>query len=332
MKNLFFIPISFFVLFATNIYGSETSKATNTTFTHCIWDAWFKYPTHNQSYPAGKDIYVKVNPKKYQDIAYMELYINGQYIRKESHYPYEWAKPNSSGDQPLRNMNPGTYQLKVKIRDKCGQTNYKHLTFYIKGGGGGNTCHFTNPLSELNWLKNFKSQYPNYVICEYKKNGKTYFKIFPCGQNHCTIYWYDCHGNKVCQVQSGHSTPQIVQGAHKVKCWWTPCNTGNDNCEWQSWFKYPYKNATYPKGADVYVRVDTKKFQDIAYIQLYINGKFVRKESYSPYEWAKGSGNSDHYLRNMHPGNYKLVAKIKDKCGKYHEIETWFTVHGSLSN
>ena len=324
MKNLALISITFFAFLITNMYGSASTE-TSTGFTHCIWDAWFKYPSQNKSFPYGSDVYVRVDPKKYHDIAYMELFINGKYIRKESHYPYEWAKSNSNGDHLLRNMNPGTYKLKVKIKDKCGHVHYKHRTFYITPHEGPNLCHFTNPLIDLSWLKHIKNKYPNYVICEYKKNGKTYFKIYPCGQNHCTIYWYNCHGTKVAQVHSSHPTPHIVKGAHKIKCWWKPCNSGNQ-CEWQSWFKYPQQNASYPKGADIYVRVDTKKHQDIEYIQLYINGKYVRKESYYPYEWAKGSGNSDHYLRDMHPGNYTLVAKIKDKCGKFHEIKTHFHV------
>ena len=55
--------------------------------TNCTWKSWFKYPANNGSYEAGKDIYTKVDPQKYQDIAYMEMYINGKFIRKESQYP-----------------------------------------------------------------------------------------------------------------------------------------------------------------------------------------------------------------------------------------------------
>ena len=61
-------------------------------------------------------------------------------------------------------------------------------------------------------------------------------------------------------------------------------------------------------------------------MQLYVNGKFVRKESSYPYEWAKGSGNTDNYLRNLKRGTYNLKARVKTKCGKWYEYYCKFYV------
>jgi hypothetical protein len=54
-------------------------------------------------------------------------------VRKESQYPYEWGRPNSNGDQILRNLSPGSHTLKVKIVDKCGKVTYqtKEISIYV---------------------------------------------------------------------------------------------------------------------------------------------------------------------------------------------------------
>lgn len=231
MKNLTLLMIFFAALFTTNLSAD----------TYCTWDSWFKYPKNNQSYEAGKDVYVKVDPKNYRDIHYMELYVNGKFVRKESSYPYEWGRPHSSGDHQLRNMRAGKYKLEVRIKDKCGQWHKKYCIIIVKG-------HHNDPTS--------------------------------------------CH------------------------------------CEWDSYFKYPKSNGTYPKGKDVYVRVEPKNYRDIAMMELYLNGKFIRKETSYPFEWARPNSNGDHYLRNLHPGTYKLKVRIKDKCGRWHEKYCIFYVKG----
>lgn len=323
MKKLIFLPILMMLLATITSFAGESN---------CKWDSYFKYPQNGATYQAGSDVYVRVNAKYKQYISYMGLYLNGSYIRKESSSPYEWCKSGSSGDQKLRNMHPGTYKLKAKIKDKCGYQHYIYCTFYVKGNGGHqNHCDFNNPLHDLNWLKKIHQKYSNYTICQYKKNGKVLFKIFKCGVSHYEEYWYDCEGHMICKFMNGHSNSK-VSGAHFVKCWYKGCGGGNngnnnDHCEWKSWYKYPQKNKTYSQGSDVYVRVDTKKYQDIAYMELYVNGQYIRKESSYPYEWCKGNGNSDHKLRNMHKGTYKCRVRIKDKCGKYHEEYTTFYVH-----
>ena len=98
---------------------------------YCNWNSWFKYPQHNKHYNYGCDVYVRVDCQKYQDIEWMELYMNNQFIRKESQYPYEWCKNGSNGDYKLRNMKKGCYHLKVRIKDKCGKINEKTCTFYV---------------------------------------------------------------------------------------------------------------------------------------------------------------------------------------------------------
>ena len=239
MKNLFLFFIAAFLAFTSDV-SAKAVETTSESFT-CNWNSWFKYPKNNATYDAGKSVYVRVDAQRHQDISFMELYVNGKFVRKETSYPYEWAKGSGSSDHYLRNLKPGTYKLKVRIKDRCGKYHEKYCTFRVKGGhdNGGNT------------------------------------------------------------------------GGH---------------CEYKAWFKYPSNGKTYRTGSDVYVKLDAQHYNKMKYVELYINGRLIRKETSYPYEWAKGSGNSDHYLRNMKRGSYSLKVRIKTKCGGWHEYYCKFYV------
>lgn len=220
MRNLIYL---FALTFSFSLSASAESSEASFETPSCNWNSWFQKPQCGNTYPTGTDLYVKVQPQNYYDIYYMELWVNNHYIRKENNYPYEWAKPGSNGDHYLRNLQPGTYKLKVKIKDKCGYKHYKYCTIYVTGGGGG-------------------------------------------------------------------------------------------YCQKDFWYKYPQCGKTYTTGSDLYVRVDPQKYQDVKYMELWVNGHYIRKENNYPYEWAKGSS-GDNYLRNLQAGTYKLKVKMKDKCG-----------------
>lgn len=319
MKNLALFLLAVVSLFTTDLLALGSIASSSEAETICVWDSWFKYPKANGNYDQGKDIYVRVDPRKYHDISYMELFINGKFIRKETSYPYEWGKQNGGGDHYLRNMKPGTYKLKVKIRDRCGRYHEKYCTIYVKGHGGGHACHFNNPLHDLHWLKDLKHKHPDYAICEYKINGKRLFKLYRTGVSHYTEYWYDCTGYLVCKFNNGFPSDK-VKHARLVKCWYN-CH-GHDTpqyCNFKFWFKYPIANKHINKGEDIYVKVDVDNYKDVEYMALYINGKFVRKETSAPYEWGKPHSNGDNYLRRMHPGTYKILVKVRDRCGKTYE-------------
>jgi hypothetical protein len=348
MKNLAIIIIAaFFALtnnsFAKNIHAtSETSS--------CTWKSWFKYPKNNASYEEGKSIYVRVDPQKYHAIAYMELYVNGKFIRKESQYPYEWCKGTGLSDSYLRHLKKGTYKLKCKFKDKCGQYHEIYCTIYVKGHEGD---HDPNP-DHCDYKAWFK----------YPQNGK-YFNpgtdvyVRLDVQNYHYIKYVELYVNgKFVRKESGYPYEwckgsgdhdgylrNLKPGTYRIKArvydkcgkykdYYTTIYVKDGNhdddhqqtCKYKSWFKYPKNNATYKYGDDVYVRVDTEKYQHIAEMQLYINGNFVRKETQYPYEWCKGSGNSDSYLRNLKRGTYNLKVRVKTKCGKWYEYFCKFYV------
>ncbi|MEM6316237.1 MAG: hypothetical protein AAF960_01125 [Bacteroidota bacterium] len=99
---------------------------------YCNTNYWYMTAKHGQHCQKGKDLYVKVGAQKASDVEYMELYINGYRVRREMNAPYEWGRPNGGSDQYLRNMKPGTYQLKCKIKTRCGEIIWKKSTVYVK--------------------------------------------------------------------------------------------------------------------------------------------------------------------------------------------------------
>ena len=347
MKNIFHLTL--LAIFSCLLIPLQSIASESEEMTYCEWSSWFKYPQHNAHYNYGKDIYVRVDPKKYHDISYMELYVDGKYIRKETKYPYEWCKGSGNSDHYLRNLSPGKHCLKVKIKDKCGYVHYKEICIWIDGNGGENhNCHWKS------WFK-----YPQHNG-SYHKGKDVYVKVQP--EKYQDIQWMElyidgqfirketsypyewCKGSG----NSDHHLRNMQPGTYKLKCrikdkcgkyheiyctfhvTGTGGGTGGGDyyCAFDYWFQKPQANSTYPTGSNVYVKVNPAKYQDVEYMELYINNQYIRKETSYPYEWCKGSGNSDHQLRNMQPGTYTLKCVMKTKCGKKYEKYHTFQVQG----
>lgn len=321
--------------------GGNTGNTGN-----CDWNFNYNFNcgTH---YNAGHNLYVKANPTKHQDIDWMELYVNNQMVRKETGYPFEWAKSNSSGDNQLRNMQPGTYTIKIKVKDKCGKYHEKTCVVYIDAHNGGNTGNTQN--CDWNFNYNFNCG------THYNAGHNLYVKANPT--KHQDIDWMELYVNnqlvrkessypfewaksnsngdsRLRNMQPGTYTIKIkvkdkCGKYHEKTCvvYIDAHNGGNHNtqCNWNSSYQYP-NNTHYPNHTNLYVKVQPNKHQDIDWMELYVNNQLVRKESSYPYEWAKQGSNGDSYLRNMRPGKYTLKCKIKDKCGQYHEKVKTITI------
>ncbi|MBK8502588.1 MAG: hypothetical protein IPL46_10440 [Saprospiraceae bacterium] len=318
MKTNLLLALILLVGLADKVSAKISYLALEQSYFSCTWNAWFDYP-NKHNFTSGEDVYVRVKTQKYQDISFIELYCNNTYIRKESTQPYEWCNNNSSGDQYLRNLGPGNYTLKAKIKDRCGS--YHYITYdIVVTGSNNNYCQFGNPLNDLYWLKQIKQSHPNYKICEYKKNGKTYFQAFQCGITHFGIKWYDCEGNFICEHLNTTPPCGVVSGAQFKKCWYDPCgvNSGNNpGCIWNSEIQHQFASLGSSK---MYVKVEPQRYQDIVYIDLYLDNHYIRRENTYPYEWGKFNSSGDQALKSLIPGNHMLKAKVKDKCGQVHEI------------
>ena len=97
----------------------------------CSVDFDFNRPHADQHFDSDSRVYVRVDTDRSHDIDTMELFIDDQPIRTESRYPYEWSKSNSNKDSKLRHMQPGTYNLMVRVLDKCGDYHEKTRSFFV---------------------------------------------------------------------------------------------------------------------------------------------------------------------------------------------------------
>ena len=140
-----------------------TDRTQATSRGGCDNRAWFYRPFHKKNYHVGTDLYVKVGVANKHDIAYMELYVNDEYVRTERKYPFEWGKPHADNDHYLNDMQRGTYELKVKVVDNCHRYYYKYITIYV--GNHYNHCNYNS------WFKTPKqgSYHP--------KNTDLYVKV-----------------------------------------------------------------------------------------------------------------------------------------------------------
>ena len=298
---------------------------------NCFDGAFFDAPRNGKTYEVGSDIYTHIIPDQKDQIASISLYINGKYIRKEISFPFEWATGNDSNDKYLRNLKPGVYTLKARIKNKCGGVSWEECIFYIKYGPISNReeyCVINNPLKDFEWLKEIHKESPDHFIAMYKKKGRPLFRVYTCSLKR--NYWYDCKGNQLSSSQSG---ARFYKYYHKPNCSAPDGEMGGGagtdpggQCDVKGWFKYPRNQSSYRYGKNVYVRFDVNNYKEIQQIDLYINQRFVRTERSYPFEWCKDNGDSDPQMRNLKRGTYRLKARIKSKCGQWSEVTCKFYV------
>ena len=83
---------------------------------------------------AGKssvDVYVKVQPNSYKVIKFMDLFIDGKFVRRDNQTPFEWGKKYSYFDKALKGVSIGKHKLTVKVVDNCGKVRLQNRYFYV---------------------------------------------------------------------------------------------------------------------------------------------------------------------------------------------------------
>lgn len=348
MKKFALMILALPLFLTANLFANDDFEITVGDSYNCYWECDYKYPSYNKHYNEGEDVYVRIDPKKYQDIEWMELYCNGHLVRKEMQYPYEWCNGSGNSDHYLRNMKAGTYKLKCKIKTKCGEYYEKFCTIYVDGGDYGGGGGYGNCNYEC-WFYNCKPYYNEgedvYVKVEAKKHQDIEWMELYCNGKLVrkeTTYPYEwCKGSGNSDGYLRNMKPGNYKLFCKVK---DKCGDyheyyceivvkphggggGHDHCEWNCWFEYPKSPSGCSYGKPLYVKFTPKKYHDIEWVELYCDGKLIRKETQYPYEWCKGSGNSDYYLRSLKKGQHKLMAKWLDKCGDYHQEYYSFNVN-----
>lgn len=92
-------------------------------------DVRFKTPAHETLLAAGSELDVVVNATSaVSTIENVRLFINDTLVRQESTAPYQWR---SNQDDILKNLAPGTYQLRAEARDAANNVMSTNMTIYV---------------------------------------------------------------------------------------------------------------------------------------------------------------------------------------------------------
>ena len=325
---------------------------------YCDYTCKFQYPYNEQRYQYGKAVSVKLDIKNYQKVKYVECYVDGKFIRKETSYPYEWCRSGSRGDDYLRKLPKGKHKITCKVYDICGKWKEYHCWIWIDGHGGGGypdddgpaycdyTCKFQYPYDQQHYeygkpvsvkldIKNYqkvkyvecyvgnklisrKTKYP-YEWCRPNYRGDDYLRKLPVGKHKIICKVYDHCGKW-----------------KEYVCWvWIDGHGGGGHpggggyCNYKAYFKYPRENQQYNYGNPVHVKLEIDKYHEVKYVECYVDGQFVSREDRPSYEWAKPGTGSDRALRNLGKGKHKITCKVYDKCGKWKEYHCWVVIgHG----
>ncbi|MEM9444626.1 MAG: S8 family serine peptidase [Verrucomicrobiota bacterium] len=99
-------------------------------------------------------IYIEAEASSKKKISKVELYLDGQLVRKDTSPKYKWDQ----ADPDLVGLKPGTYDLKLKATDKKGATAQAFETLTIGGGAGNQSPKvYFDELSTLHLDKKYKS-------------------------------------------------------------------------------------------------------------------------------------------------------------------------------
>lgn len=96
-------------------------------------------------------------------------------------------------------------------------------------------------------------------------------------------------------------------------------------------FATPLNNESFVAGASIGAVINAADSNgSISNVRLYIDGSFVRQESFDPYEWGISHPSvSDPALENLAAGTYSLIAQATDNDGNIKEDSISVTVTGA---
>ncbi len=321
--------------------------------------AYFQYPANGRTFEFGSTIYVRVQVGSPAQVDRIVLYSNGARVRTEERDPYEWARSDGRGDNALRNLREGDYQLRAVVHDVCGQNHEYVSNFSIRpdetGGsadnGQINACNgnarFVRPsvgavfdpdedfdvevtperrqdiehieLYVNDALIRREVRHP-YEWGDRRGRLHQYLRTLPPGSYALRARVIDeCGGETVVERQIQTGVSQDFDDDLNVEIGGPAAPDAA--CDLTAVFAEPPIGAQEADGDRLYVRIEPNDQTDVDSIDLYFNGEFVRTEERYPYEWARRGGGSDSPLRNVPPGLHTITAIVNGDCGAPLQIE-----------
>ena len=149
--NQFLVPFLFIPLIACGGGGGgDGNDDPDPGDTNNPPSASFSQPLENTSIAEGNSLHVIVEANDSDgSIASVRLSLNGVLVREDSESPFEWANPDLSNDEALRNMAPGDYTLTAVAVDNDGAETSINREFTVTTNSDQNAppvVSFTQPL------------------------------------------------------------------------------------------------------------------------------------------------------------------------------------------
>ncbi|MEM9884318.1 MAG: Ig-like domain-containing protein [Bacteroidota bacterium] len=304
---------------ATDDDGATTEQTVNISVTASTSGnpiVTFILPTNGQSYSSGADVTVEVDATDDGRIRYIDLYLDGTFVRREGISPYQWGL-STQNDALLANMSTGTYTLEAIATDDEGNTGSSSITFTVEGGNNNlaPSLSFVNPTSGDNLMAggNLNVEVNATDSDGVVANVELFYDGVSQGDDNTTPYQWII-ANLTVGTHSLRAIATDDDGAtteQSISVRVSASQSGDPNVV----FVMPTDGQNYAAGSDVMVEVNaTDEDGSIRFVDLFLNGQFVRREGISPYEWGL-STQSDALLANMSAGSYTLEAIATDNDG-----------------
>ena len=164
----------------------------------------FVTPEHREIFPTGTHIYVVVEAESPgRTIAYVDFYVNNQFVRRETNARYIWGK----NDEKLKNLETGTYTLRAVTYDSEGDSAVAIQKLFIQepkyDSGGPPDVFITHPAPGSRWQN--ETDLAVKVVAFDEETSIQYVRLFLdnvfVGEK--TRYPYQWEGNGVLQDLSG---------------------------------------------------------------------------------------------------------------------------------
>ena len=93
--------------------------------------SFFSTPADGAVFMQGDSVIVNVEASDPNgEVDNVKLYLNGEFLRLEGVVPYEWGH-RSNLDPELKNMQPGTYEIRALVEDNDGETSESSITISV---------------------------------------------------------------------------------------------------------------------------------------------------------------------------------------------------------
>lgn len=294
----------------------------------------FVTPTDGQVFPNGTSVVVEVNATDSDgSINNVELFLDGNFVRRESIAPYQWGLPTQN-DPELANMSPGTYMLKAVATDNEGKMNSDSISFTISNDGVGSnippTVSFTTPTDGQTFQEGANlSVEATASDSDGTITGVEFiFDGMSQGTDNTAPYQWTVNN-----LATGTYTLQVIatddDNATAQESISITVNPNSGNGDPVVTISTPADGANFPVGTDLTVMASATDADGVKNIRLLLNGSTVRVITGDQGTW---DATTDPELANLQAGNYEIKVVAVDNNNNIGETIHNITVGSTAGN